>query len=116
MSEKLPVRLYKYRAFNTQALDMIVSDNLYYADPSRFNDPLDSRPSLAAGLDEDALEETLMTLVEQRCTEEMRDSAQPMRICKTPRCKPSCNRPKRYRRRGQPGGFLQGADNTVPGR
>ena len=78
MNEKLPVRLYKYRAFNTQTLDMIVSDNLYYADPSRFNDPLDSRPSLDADLDEDALAETLMTLVEQRCTEEMRDAAQAM--------------------------------------
>ena len=77
--ETIPVRLYKYRAFNNQALGMLVVDNLYYANPSTFNDPLDSRPSLDADLDEDELEKTLIMLVEHRKTAEMRDAAKAMK-------------------------------------
>ena len=76
VNEKLPERLYKYREFNAQTLEMIVSDDLYYADPNTFNDPMDSRPSLDADLEEDELIEMLMTLVEQRTTEKMRDAMQ----------------------------------------
>ena len=78
MNGSMPECLYKYRALNTQTLDILVSDNLHYADPSRFNDPLDSRPSLDADVDEEALAETLMKLVRQRRTEEMGDAAQTM--------------------------------------
>src|SRR6185312_11622179 len=45
-----PRRLFKYRAFNNLTLDLVISDKLYYADPSTFNDPLDTRPSLNADL------------------------------------------------------------------
>ena len=76
VNEKLPERLYKYRGFTAQTLEMIVSDNLYYADPSTFNDPLDSRPSLDPDLEEAELIETLKTLVKQRRSEEMGDAAQ----------------------------------------
>ena len=50
---------------------MLVSDKVYYADPSTFNDPLDSRPSVLADLSEDALEETLRMLIERRVRAEM---------------------------------------------
>jgi hypothetical protein len=36
-----PNRLYKYRTFNDKTVDMLVMDELYFADPSTFNDPLD---------------------------------------------------------------------------
>lgn len=36
-----PKLLYKYRAFSPRLLDMLVADELYYSDPSDFNDPLD---------------------------------------------------------------------------
>ncbi len=48
--KKIPKRLYKYRDFSNRTLDMVVSDNVYYADPSTFNDPLDTRPSLKTDL------------------------------------------------------------------
>ncbi len=41
--QSIPRRLFKYRAFDNRTLGMI---NLFYADPSTFNDPLDTRPSL----------------------------------------------------------------------
>ena len=54
---------------------MIIADNLYYADPSTFNDPLDSRPSLNADLAAVELERALRQLVEQRVAAEMRAAA-----------------------------------------
>jgi hypothetical protein len=42
---KLPKRLYNYRAFSNLTRDMLVADNLFFADPSTFNDPLDTNPS-----------------------------------------------------------------------
>ncbi|WP_072389383.1 DUF2971 domain-containing protein [Hyphomicrobium sp. CS1BSMeth3] len=70
-----PKRLYKYRAFSNRVLDMLVADELYYANPSDFNDPLDSRPSLEADLDVDALESLLKRLVEARTQAQMNAAA-----------------------------------------
>ena len=75
----IPRRLYKYRAFNDHTLDMLVADKVYYADPSTFNDPLDSRPSVLADLSEDALEEVLRTLIERRVRAEMTAAAKTIR-------------------------------------
>lgn len=54
---------------------MLVGDQLYFADPSTFNDPLDTKPSLAADLDADALADILGRLVEQRISAEMSAAA-----------------------------------------
>lgn len=40
----VPTRVYKYRAFGDLALQTLVQDILYFADPSTFNDPLDAKP------------------------------------------------------------------------
>ena len=68
MAEKkdVPRRLYKYRAFNSRTLDEIVSDHVYCADPSTFNDPLDTRPSVRTDLPVGELEMILRRLVERR--------------------------------------------------
>ncbi len=57
--KKTPKRLYKYRDFSHRTLAMVISDNVYYADPSTFNDPLDTRPSLKTDLDVAELEDIL---------------------------------------------------------
>jgi len=72
---RIPKRLFKYRAFNDLTLDMIIADNLYYADPRTFNDPLDTRPSLNNDLPAAELERALRQLVEQRVAAEMRAAA-----------------------------------------
>jgi len=75
----VPKRLFKYRAFNNLTLDNIIADNLFYADPSTFNDPLDSRPSLNADLPAADLERALRQLVEQRVKAEMSAAAKTIR-------------------------------------
>lgn len=72
---KIPERLYKYRAFSNRTLDALIADQLFFADPSTFNDPLDSKPSLATDLDGDALADILARLVEQRVSAEMSAAA-----------------------------------------
>ncbi len=73
--KKIPKRLYKYRDFSHRSLAMVISDNVYYADPSTFNDPLDARPSLNTDLDEAKLEEVLRIIVERRISAEMKTAA-----------------------------------------
>jgi len=71
----IPRRLFKYRAFSSLSLDLLVSDRVYYADPSTFNDPLDTRPSLKIDLNVAELENTLSRLVERRTNAEMSAAA-----------------------------------------
>ncbi|WP_174800717.1 DUF2971 domain-containing protein [Martelella limonii] len=79
-----PNKLYKYRAFNDRSLDQAVGDQLFYADPTTFNDPLDTKPNLEADLDEFALAEILNQLLEQRIQAEM-DAAAKMIKYKGPK-------------------------------
>lgn len=72
---KIPDRLYKYRGFSNRTLDALIADQIFFADPSTFNDPLDTRPSLATDLDVDALEDIFGRLVEQRIRAEMSAAA-----------------------------------------
>ena len=72
---KIPKLLYKYRSFSNQALDMLVADQIFFSDPSTFNDPLDARPSVQTDLGADALESILKTLIEQRINAEMSAAA-----------------------------------------
>ena len=73
-------RLYKYRELSARTLDMIVGDNLYFADPSTFNDPLDTRPSLEIDLDEDELVRVVRILAEQRTRAELQAAARTMSL------------------------------------
>jgi Protein of unknown function (DUF2971). len=73
---KRPTRLYKYRDLSNRTIDMIVSDNLYFADPSTFNDPLDTRPSLQIDLAAAELGAILRSFIEARTEAEMSAAAQ----------------------------------------
>ncbi len=75
-----PRRLYKYRALTARTLDMVVGDKLHFADPSTFNDPLDTRPSLDNDVDVGELGRILWMLTEQRIAAEMRAAADAMRL------------------------------------
>lgn len=72
---KPPRQLYKYRCFSNLTLTMLVEDVVYFADPTTFNDPLDTKPTLKTDLDSDALEVILSQLIEQRTTAEMSAAA-----------------------------------------
>jgi hypothetical protein len=74
-----PNRLYKYRTFNDKTVDMLVMDELYFADPSTFNDPLDTKPSIETDICADKLEIILRKLVEQRLENELKAAANVLR-------------------------------------
>ncbi len=74
-NKNIPRRIYKYRAFSSSTLDLLVSDHVYYADPSTFNDPLDTRPSLKIDLAVAELEKILSRFVERRANVEMSAAA-----------------------------------------
>ena len=78
--KRLPARLYKYRDLTARTLDMVVGDQLHYADPSTFNDPLDTRPSLDADVDESELGRILRTLIERSTAARMRAGAKAMKL------------------------------------
>jgi hypothetical protein len=59
----LPRYLYKYRAFNVNALRQLDLAEVYYADPSRFNDPLDSHPTIHVDTDLLSLERLLYRML-----------------------------------------------------
>lgn len=71
----IPKRLYKYRAFSALTVDLLVSDKVYFADPSSFNDPLDTKPCVKPDLPVDQLEQTLRKLIENRIAAEMTTAA-----------------------------------------
>lgn len=72
---RVPNRLYKYRKFNALTVDLLVSDKVYFADPSSFNDPLDTKPCVTPDLSVTELEHALQQLVEKRVAAEMSAAA-----------------------------------------
>jgi len=76
---KLPKRLYKYRGFSNLTLGMLVEDTVYFADPSTFNDPLDTKPALDTDIGADALQAILTQMIEARTQAEMSAAAKTIR-------------------------------------
>ena len=75
MSDK-PNILYKYRRFDTDVLNMLVVDQMYFADPCSFNDPLDTKLTLNADVNIEDLRRILAKLCKQRIKAEMLAAAQ----------------------------------------
>jgi len=49
-------KLYKYKKFDGQLLEMLAKKEVYYSDPKRFNDPLDCKPEFHIDTDSRTLE------------------------------------------------------------
>lgn len=60
-----PRRLYKYRSFNVNTLRMLSEAEVYFASPSRFNDPLDCSPTIQVDLCASALEDLILEMESQ---------------------------------------------------
>jgi len=58
---------------------MIVSDKIFFADPSTFNDPLDSKPNLFVDISVENLRNILHSLVRQRVSAELSSAAAVMK-------------------------------------
>ena len=75
MASPQPDLIYKYRAFSNLSMAMLVEDTLFFADPSTFNDPLDTKPRLKADLATPALEAVLEKLMVTRLEAELSAAA-----------------------------------------
>jgi Protein of unknown function (DUF2971) len=71
----LPTRtqrtFYRYRSYNEDTLDLLCHDQMYFANPSTFNDPLDCKPNLAADSDLNELSGLLSYIVKRRVRTEI---------------------------------------------
>ena len=75
-NKNIPPMLYKYRDLSVRTLSMLVDDNLYFANPSSFNDPLDTRPSLSPNTDDVELERIARLLIKQNVQSRLISAAQ----------------------------------------
>lgn len=77
--KKVPKKLYKYRALDARTLTSLVAGEVYFADPSTFNDPLEASPFVEADVPLAELEQVLSELVETRVAAEMKAAAKALR-------------------------------------
>lgn len=71
MPSKNPKKIYRYQPFNALSLDSLCNDQLYFSDPSSFNDPLDCKPSVERDSNKEALRVILATLIRRRVEQEV---------------------------------------------
>jgi hypothetical protein len=57
-------KLYKYRTFDVNTLSMLSYSEVYYADPTKFNDPLDCKPNLIIDVSFQDLEQLCFKMFE----------------------------------------------------
>ena len=70
MDSQNPQSLFKYLSFGERLLDQLCRDEVYYAAPASFNDPLDCRPVVKADISEVALERLLAEMARRRLNKE----------------------------------------------
>jgi len=62
----VPKILYKYRSFSTRTMEQLCLDQIYFADPITFNDPLDTKPCVQSDCETELLVKTLYEMVRLR--------------------------------------------------
>ena len=66
MSPAQPKKVYRYQQFNTRSVESLCHDNLHFADPTSFNDPLDCQPDVESDSSRDDLRLILTELIKRR--------------------------------------------------
>lgn len=75
-----PKKLFKYKKFNDDCMELIIDDYLYFANPAQFNDPLDCKVSILDDVnDEWFLRDTLSTLLQRNSEKKLKASAKNLR-------------------------------------
>lgn len=80
MESTTPKIIYRYQSFNALSLDSLCHDELYFSDPSKFNDPLDCSPTVERDSDKKTLQEILESLVVRRVIQEILSSLKNARV------------------------------------
>lgn len=65
-----PKRVFRYRGFSSLTVEAMVRDELFFSDPSAFNDPLDCQPTVEADSGLEELRELLSALISRRILSE----------------------------------------------
>ncbi|HCR0223112.1 TPA: DUF2971 domain-containing protein [Klebsiella aerogenes] len=80
MSTAIPDHLYKYKSFNSDSLELIIADKLFFSHPSKFNDPLDCQTQVIDDIeDEEELKEILFKLHQNNAREKLLSAAKKLR-------------------------------------
>ena len=66
MSSNQPKKIYRYRGLSARTLESLCHDELYFAAPAAFNDPLDCKPTVESDSDRCTLRLILGELVKRR--------------------------------------------------
>lgn len=66
MSKGQPRKVYRYRNFGELTMSTLCSDELYFAAPSTFNDPMDCQPTVVSDSNKQELKAILNELIVQR--------------------------------------------------
>ncbi len=65
-----PKKVYRYRNFSSLTVDSLCRDELFFSDPTAFNDPLDCQPTVEADSNSEDLRALLSKLITQRISSE----------------------------------------------
>ena len=71
MSSKKPRKFYRYQRFSLMTIDSLCHDQLHFADPGVFNDPLECQPTVEPDSDRDTLRLVLTELIRKRVESEV---------------------------------------------
>ncbi|HBW8271276.1 TPA: hypothetical protein MFL74_003481 [Klebsiella pneumoniae] len=75
-----PNKLFKYKSFNDDCMELIIDDYLYFANPIQFNDPLDCKVTIFDDVnDEEQLRSILSTLLQQNSEKKLKVAAKNLR-------------------------------------
>ncbi|WP_172825167.1 DUF2971 domain-containing protein [Kosakonia radicincitans] len=73
---QVPDKLFKYKSFNSDCMELIIADYLYFANPNQFNDPLDCKVSILDDIqDEEQLKNILSTLYQRSAENKLNNAA-----------------------------------------
>ncbi|EHF4996297.1 DUF2971 domain-containing protein [Enterobacter hormaechei] len=72
----VPDKLFKHKSFNSDCMELIIGDYLYFANPNQFNDPLDCKVSIFDDIkDEEQLKNILSTLYQRNAEGKLKGAA-----------------------------------------
>ncbi|HIF6309657.1 TPA: DUF2971 domain-containing protein [Raoultella ornithinolytica] len=75
-----PGKLFKYKKFNDDCMELIIDDYLYFANPSQFNDPLDCKVAISDDVkNEEQLKAILSSLLQRNSEKKLNAAAKNLR-------------------------------------
>lgn len=66
----VPNKLFKYKSFNSDCMELILADYLYFANPNQFNDPLDCKVSILDDINNETELKIILSELYQKNAEE----------------------------------------------